>query len=573
MRFSERCRYMEPERNEKYNILFERMTDAMTDPNNFDREEFVGILSDICEFFDLAKGVTEFYNSLSAERAGKGEILIDYDNGRGEKVALFRRTITPSKTVIKSTLYKAADSESLSEEEYIKLDRMLRAMLMFISRNRLQSAVERLAFYDEAGFPNVNFFMRHLEMMNEKGDIKGNTVIQFNLRHFSLINQEVGREAGDVVIKNYFSLIKDFIGEKGLICRIGGDNFIAVFKNELLKFILQILSGFPVIYDEENEKRVMVFACAGVYAIPDDYVFERPDDIVQKVFTAVQDAKYEFDGTVVYYTERTHVEKEKMMRVRRFFNDALGNNEFKAFYQPKVDITTGKIVGAEALCRWVIGDKMVPPVDFVPILEKNTDICRLDFYMLDIVCKDIRRWLDEGKNVVKVSVNLSRKHLIDVDLTDHLLRIIDENNVPHKYIEFELTETTTDVEFSDLKRIATELRDKGISISVDDFGVGYSSLNLIREIPWDVLKLDRCFIPSEENYGVTELMFRHVVAMAQAMGLECVAEGVETVKQLEILKENDCRIAQGFYFDKPLPLEEFEEKLAGHIYALPESII
>ena len=564
---------MDSSRNETYNKLFERMVDSMTDMTNFDREEFVNILHDICKFFDLSKGVTEFYGSLSAEREKKGEILTDYDDGRGEgKVALFRRTITSSKTVIKSTLYKAADSESLTEEEYVKLDRMVRAMLTFVSRNRLQSAVEKLAFYDEYGYPNLNYFMRQLEMMNEKGELNGNTVIQFNLRHFSLINQEIGRDGGDIVIKNYYALIKDFIGDKGLICRVGGDIFAVVFKNDLLKFILQIMNGFPVVYDEENEKRVLVSACVGVFTLPDDFVFTRPDDILTKTFSALQDAKLEFNGTIIYYTERTHVEKEKMMRVRRFFNDALDNDEFKAFYQPKVDILTGKVVGAEALCRWVIGDKTVPPVDFVPVLEQNTDICRLDFRMLDLVCKDIRRWLSEGKSIVKVSVNLSRKHLVDVDLIDHLLKIIDSNKVPHKYIEFELTETMTDIEFSDLKRIANGLRDAGISIAVDDFGVGCSSLNLIREIPWDVLKLDRCFVPSDENYGVTELMFRHVVAMAQAMGLECVAEGVETVRQLEILKENECRIAQGFYFDKPLPVEQFEEKLGNYIYSLPDSI-
>ena len=564
---------MESSRNETYNKLFERMIDSMTDMTNFDREEFVSILHEICHFFDLSKGVTEFYTSLSAEREKKGEILVDYDDGRGEgKVAVFRRTITPSKTVIKSTLYKSADSESLSDEEYRKLDLMLRAMLSFISRNRLQTAVEKLAFYDEYGYPNLNYFMRHLEMMNEKGEMFGNTVIQFNLRHFSLINQEIGRDGGDIVIKNYFALIKDFLGEKGLICRVGGDIFSAVFRTDLLKFVLQIMNGFPVVYDEKNEKRVLVSACVGIYTIPEDFVFTRPDDILAKTFTALQDAKLEFNGTVIYYTERTHVEKEKMMRVRRFFNDALDNDEFKAFYQPKVNILTGKIVGAEALCRWVIGDKTVPPVDFVPVLEQNTDICRLDFRMLDLVCKDIKRWLKEGRSIIKVSVNLSRKHLFDADLIEHLLKIIDDNKVPHKYIEFELTETTTDVEFGVLKRIATGLGEAGISIAVDDFGVGYSSLNLIREIPWDVMKLDRCFIPSEENYGVTELMFRHVVAMAQAMGLECVAEGVETVRQLELLKENECRIAQGFYFDKPLPVEEFEKKLGDYTYSLPDSL-
>ena len=560
---------MDKERAVVYNSLFERMIDAMTAFGSFDRDEFVGILKEICEFFGLSKGVTEFYTSLSAEKEGNGEVLVDYDNGRGEKVVIFRRIVTPSLTVIKSTIYMPEDAEPLSEEEYRKVDLILRAMLSFISRNRLQNLVEKLAFYDDSGYPNVNSFTRYLEMMNEKGSLYGYTAAQFNLSHFSLINRKIGRAAGDNAIRAYYDTIKNVIGENGIVCRMGGDNFAAIFKSNLLKYLLQITEGFPVMYDREDEKRVLISASVGIYVIPEDYVFERPGDIVGKIFSAAHDAKFETEGSVVYYSDKDFEEKERRVRVRRFFSEALENGEFRAFYQPKVDIVSGAIVGAEALCRWMIDNRIISPIDFIPILEENTNICRLDLYILERVCKDIRRWLDEGREVVRVSVNLSRKHLLDVDLIEHLTRIIDRYDIPHKYIELELTETTTDVEFSVLKRIVGELQKLGIAVTVDDFGMGYSSLNLIREIPWDVLKLDKCFVPSEENFGVTELMFRHVVAMAQAMGLECVAEGVETAQQVKILRENDCRIAQGFFFDKPLPVDEFEKKLNGYRYGFP----
>ncbi len=560
---------MDSQKTAVYNNLFERMIDSMTDFGNFDREEFVAILDEICEFFGISKGVTEFYESLSAEKEGKGETMIDYDNGRGEKVALYRRIVTPSMTVIKSTLFMPEDAEPLPEDEYRKLDLMLRAMLSFISRNRLGNLVEKLAFYDEDGYPNINYFTRHLELMNEKDLIRGNTTIQFNLRHFSLVNKEIGRSAGDIAMRRYFKTISSVIGHDGLICRVGGDNFAAIFKSDLLRSVLQVAEGFPIVYDDDNEKRIMISACVGVYVIPEDYVFENPGDILGKIFSTAHDAKLDLNGTVVYYNETSIKEKERKMHVRRFFKEALANGEFQAFYQPKVNIVTGEIVGAEALSRWVIDNKIVAPIEFIPVLEQNTDICSLDLYMLELVCKDIRRWLDAGKKVVRVSVNLSRKNLIDVDLIEHLLTIVDKYEIPHRYIEFELTETTTDVAFTDLKRIVTELRNKDISITVDDFGVGYSSLNLIREIPWDVLKLDKCFIPTEENYGITELIFRHVVAMAQAMGLECVAEGVETEDQIRILRDNDCLVAQGFYFDKPMPVKEFDKKLDGFRYECP----
>lgn len=605
---------MDEKKREAYNILFERMIDSMTDPEHFNREEFIGILTEICELFHVAKGVTEFYKSFSDEKDGKGEILIDYDNGKGEKVIISKRIVTKSKAIIKGTLY-AAEEDSFTDEELRKLDVTLRSILSFVSRNRLQTTVERLAFYDQQGYPNLNYFMRHLEMLNAQNKIHGNTVIQFNLRQFSLINREIGREAGDVVIRNYFLAIEDTLNDDGAICRIGGDNFVTVFSTDLLQKVLNIIKGYPVPYasdnfpignkgsdayrhdnrsdnnglneldagnheakannhesnnhESNNEKRVMVSAAAGVYIIPDDYVFVRPSEVFEKVYSAVQDAKMERRGTIIYHDEKMLEARKKTLEIWRMFPKALENNEFHAYYQPKVDVVSGEIVGAEALCRWIRGGKIVPPMDFIPMLEQNTDICTLDFHMLDIVCKDIKRWIKEGRRPVRISVNLSRKHLVDVDLLLHIMEIIDRNDVPHEYIEIELTETTTDVEFKDLKRIVFGLQKEGIYTSVDDFGMGYSSLNLIREIPWNVLKIDKCFLPTgEEDNSVTNLMFKHVVAMAQEMGLECITEGVETMRQVGILKENNCRIAQGFYFDRPLSVEEFEKRLDRHRYEI-----
>ncbi len=197
------------------------------------------------------------------------------------------------------------------------------------------------------------------------------------------------------------------------------------------------------------------------------------------------------------------------------------------------------------------------------MLEQSKDICDLDFYMLDHVCADIRRWLDEGRRVVKVSVNLSRCHLGNSHLLQSILDTIDRHNVPHEYIEIELTETTTDVSFNDLKDMVNGLREHGISTSVDDFGVGYSSFNLIREIPWNVIKIDKSFLHDEgdELSGKNRAMLKYVIAIAQEMGMVTICEGVETIEQIRLLKEYGCFMAQGFYFDKPMPREQFEEKL------------
>ena len=240
------------------------------------------------------------------------------------------------------------------------------------------------------------------------------------------------------------------------------------------------------------------------------------------------------------------------------------NEEFKVFYQPKTQLNNYQLAGAEALCRWFRNGKVISPGEFIPVLEGSKAICTLDFYMLDHVCRDIRRWLDEGREAVKVSVNLSRLHLGDEDLLESILRIIDKYKVPHHFIEIELTETTTDVDYKELKKIVYGLREQDISTSVDDFGVGYSSLNLIREMPWNVLKIDKSFLPTqeEEDKDPSKVkMLRHIITMSQDLGLECIVEGVETAEQVKLLKDCKCYLAQGFYFDRPLPVKEFEQKL------------
>ena len=281
-------------------------------------------------------------------------------------------------------------------------------------------------------------------------------------------------------------------------------------------------------------------------------------------------ARNSAQGNIIFFSDIILTDKEKSKRIQKIFPEALKNNEFHVFYQPKVNTNTGEICGAEALCRWFHEGKIVPPMEFIPILEETNEICKLDYHMLDIVCSHIRKWLDEGKRAVRVSVNLSRRHIVNPNLLDNLIEIIDRHNVPHEYIEIELTETTTDVEFKDLKRIVEGLQKQNICTSVDDFGMGYSSLNLIRVVPWNVLKVDRIFLPmdGESKDSARSVMFKYVVAMAKELGLECIVEGVETAAQLQLLKDNDCDFAQGYLFDKPLPLDEFEKRLDMRGYSL-----
>ena len=542
---------------------FEKLIDMFVDYEHKTRESLIDVLFETGKMFRLTKVESEFYKNATDQRDGKGEYLCDYDIGPADKVVMSKSVTAISGAVVKCTAWTSNDQPPYSEEELRQLDLCIRALQSFISRNRMQRAIESLGYHDEDGYPNFPYYFRHLERMNATCGFKDQVALIYNLRQFSIINRDLGNPVGNVVMRGHYEAMKTIVGDKGIVCRVGGDNFAMIFTADLLKTVLKAMEGIPVVYDKENDRRVMVSACAGVFIIPPDFVFERPGSIVELVFPACQKAKLERNGIIEYVSKKTFEERENIARVRRHFEEGLVKREFQAYYQPKVDVRTGKIVGAEALCRWVRDERVVPPMEFIPILEMNTDICRLDYYMLETVCKDIRRRLDEGKKVVRVSVNFSRKHLLDVDLLENIVRVIEKNKVPYEYIEIELTETNTEVDFKKLQRLVNGLQEVGISAAVDDFGVGYSSLNLVRELPWNVLKIDRSLLPGMENERkkLSNIVFGHIVSLANAMGIECITEGVETAEQVELLKEYGCPYAQGFYYDRPLPYEEFEKKL------------
>ena len=537
----------------------------------FDRESYKDLIVEICDTYNLSKGAIEFYTTPHMEQLGKGEVFCDFDNGKDSTILLRIRIESSTKAVIIGTLYTTNDFEDYTNEELTELDTMLRIIIGFVSRKRLLRMLENFGFYDIDGYRNFRSFARYLDIANAENRLGGMVAFHIDLHNFTMVNQEVGRDNGDIVLKKYYDLLTETIGDKGIIARLGGDKFIGVLNRSIKRQVFDLFSGTTISINEASDQKIYISAATGVFMIPNPFMLMTYGDIMDKIMLAGMTAKRQSSGSIVVYDEKMKNSQSHVKKVQTEFREALKNEEFHVYYQPKVDIETKKLKGSEALCRWIKDKTIIPPNDFIPILEINTDICQLDFYMLDHVCKDIRRWLDEGKEVVRVSVNFSRKHLIDVNVLEKIIATIDKNNVPHEYIEIELTETTTDVLFSDLRRVVYGLQEQGIWTAVDDFGVGYSSLNLIRDLPWNVLKIDKSFVPTnvEEESSIQNKMFKHVISLAHDLGLECVIEGVETLDQLEVLRLNKCNIAQGYFFDKPLPLEDYENRLNERFYSMP----
>lgn len=259
----------------------------------------------------------------------------------------------------------------------------------------------------------------------------------------------------------------------------------------------------------------------------------------------------------------------KKQEVIREFDKALADHEFTVYYQPKVEVNSNKIIGAEALVRWFRQGRLVPPGDFVPTLEKEGKICGLDYYVLEEVCIMLKKWQDSGRPLVCISSNFSRKHLDDPDFAKKVLAIVDKYGIEHKYIEIELTESEEFSDYGVMSGFVDEFRRNGFKTSIDDFGTGYSTLKMLQRTSLDIVKIDRSFIPLSSDYPEKEKsmnILKDMVNLTRNLGMKVIAEGVEDKTQLEYIREMNCDFVQGYVFDKPLPESEFEKRADAQYY-------
>lgn len=497
------------------------------------------------------------------KKAGECEEICLYcgDGFDGERSVSFSKTAENGKEVV-YRVYPAAGEAEWSETEREKIDILIKLMYVYNGRSRAIQLAERLVFRDPyMDIYNLPYFMKYCGAKMKDGTLADYGAAYFNLKRFSMVNQQFGRDRASEIMIRYIEELKERLLEDEIICRIGGDSFVALFRKENMDTVMDHLKGRGMVYDEESGDRIFVSATAGYYLIPED--IEQLTDITDNANIAFNLAKNVAKEPYMIYSDTLAENIKENKVIDELFTEALQNGEFEVYYQPKVALKNYSLAGAEALCRWFHDGEMMSPGRFIPVFEQSKAVTLLDFYMLEHVCRDLKRWMSIGNKVVKVSVNFSRRHLGNKDLVKHILSVVDRYEVPHEYIEIELTETTTDVDFKDLRDVVNGLQSAGICTSVDDFGMGYSSLNLIKELPWNVLKIDKSFLdPVAAGEEVGSVMLGHVIAMAQDMGLECIVEGVETAEQVKFLKQHNCYLAQGYFFDRPLPKAEFEKRLA-----------
>ena len=364
------------------------------------------------------------------------------------------------------------------------------------------------------------------------------------------------------MLKEYSKVLLGFYGNDEIIARFGGDNFVALIRNENVEKYLKLISLININAATGNQTRALsIMSRSGIYPIPSPSSNIR--DALGCANASLVYAKKEADSDCIWFRpeilERINNDRE----IISHFRTALTHKEYLVYYQPKVSLKNRRIAGCEALVRWKRGDRILSPGMFVPVLEEEGLICDLDFYVLERVCEDIRNWQRKGITPARVSVNFSKMHLRDPKLIDNVMAVISKYRIKPEYLEIELTESATSDDFEALTRFVDELKSHGIRTSIDDFGTGYSSLSLIKDINVDVIKIDKSFIDNITQPDSKDLIIlRSILSMVTGLGNEVIAEGCETAEQASILNDLGCHMIQGYLFDKPLPHGEYTKKLA-----------
>ena len=407
------------------------------------------------------------------------------------------------------------------------------------------------------------FRKRVTELLTENRD-KAYLLLYVNISNFKFINDSEGMEAGDDLLRFVVNKTKEILREDEAICRLEGDHFAILrrlrkeekVREEYDRVITAVRNFF---IDKGKEKHVRLFC--GIYVlVQEDYEKISVDHMIdlarvaeKRVRRSPKKEGYEF------YNHDQWVKGKRSSEITGHLSTAIKAEEIQVWYQPQVDFITGKINGAEALCRWehpTLG--WISPGEFIPVLEEAGLIRELDYYVWECVCKDLQKWNSKGVHRT-VSVNLSRSDISDViDIPEHFSDLVKMYDLTPDQIRIEITETVYAESPEVLIETTKALKERGFTVEMDDFGSGYSSLNILKEVPVDVIKLDLMFLRESDHPEKSRTIIRHIVKMVKELGMELIAEGVETEEQAAFLKSQGCSEMQGYYFYKPLPRHELE---------------
>ena len=391
--------------------------------------------------------------------------------------------------------------------------------------------------------------------------LRNYAVIHFKMRKYRSFCTCFGVSEGEILVEHFYQVMKKKVKRNELVVYKDNATFGLLLTYTDDKQLSDRLEALMADLDAVLPKMRLYFA-AGVYKVN-----KRDRDIEQLYNNAVLACDMlgeEAENKIIFYDIEMNKRRLWERKVEDDMYAALANHEFQVYLQPKISTNKEVLAGAEALVRWVHPKEgFIPPNKFIPIFEKNGFILKLDDYMLEEIAKQQAQWIEQGRKVVPISVNVSRAHFAKEDLAEHICSIVNKYKVPHNVIELELTESAFFDDKEVLLNTVKKLREAGFIVSMDDFGAGYSSLNSLKELQLDVLKLDADFFRGVEAQERGMLIVSEVIDLAKKLDMKIVAEGIESREQVDFLTEQECDLIQGYFYAKPMPVSEFEEKYSA----------
>ncbi len=408
---------------------------------------------------------------------------------------------------------------------------------------------------------NKEYFYSAAEKILAKNSDKQYLLVSVDPRNFKVINDRFGHIIGDQTLINIATKIRDIFKGKCLYARAQGDSFLALAENtrENRKLIDE-LADIDIYIHDSSKYRVLlkIGVCPILKYNPDTDL----SGYIDRANIAKEGAAGKNTNFLCYFSDEMEEEFNAKNTIEIEMVKALKRGDFIVYYQPKYELSSDRIIGAEALVRWNHAERgIISPGVFIPLFEKNGFIVNLDFHVYESVLKMIKSRLENKLPIVPISMNVSRRHLGDAAFAEKLETLVEKYGVPKKYIEMEITESIFSKDDDSALSLIYELKSRGFTVSMDDFGSGYSSLNLLRQVPIDTLKIDKVFIDNTENSPRGQVIVEEIIAMAAKIQVKTICEGVETRAQRDFLKKAGCNMVQGFFYSGPLPCGDFESLL------------
>ena len=437
---------------------------------------------------------------------------------------------------------------------------------IMVSRQNTRIMLNYAENYDiQTSIPNIAFLRKFYDKITKTVSPEEYSVIFLNTRNFKYINQTVGVRTGDEAMVQFAHKLIELGDSEECVARMGGDNYVMLIKTEKIDTVIQALQNVKISnLNTAPGKEFIISAWMGITKIHNDGMPIHPR--IEQASVACSIGRQQLKKPVVYYDDALAAMMQRSREITAMFRPAAENHEFTPFFQPKVNMLTGELIGMEALCRWKHKGKFIYPDQFIPILDRQGLIHELDMTILNETCISIRKWLDMGLEPPRVSFNISRKNLFVPDIEQKILNIIQKNNISTDKLEIEITETAQEDEIDRLINFLAKLKHSGLQIAIDDFGTGYSSLSLIHNINADVIKIDKSFVSALEHDSKSGVLVETIIQIAERLDMEVIAEGVETATEGRTLINMGCVNAQGYYYSKPIDFDSITQVIKDHGY-------